>query len=63
VYGNNDKVPFSEEDPVREPISSYAAMKRSGELLARAFHHRYDIHVHCLRFFPMYASTGGRKEF
>jgi nucleoside-diphosphate-sugar epimerase len=54
VYGNNDKVPFSEDDPVREPISPYAATKRSGELLAHTFHHLYDITVHCLRFFTVY---------
>ncbi|MCS3677803.1 nucleoside-diphosphate-sugar epimerase [Salinibacter ruber] len=54
VYGNNDKVPFSENDPVREPISPYAATKRSGELLAHTFHHLYDITVHCLRFFTVY---------
>ena len=54
VYGNNDKVPFSEDDPVREPISPYAATKRSGELLAHTFHHLYDLTVHCLRFFTVY---------
>ncbi len=54
VYGNNDKVPFAEADPVREPISPYAATKRSGELLAHTFHHLYDITVHCLRFFTVY---------
>jgi nucleoside-diphosphate-sugar epimerase len=54
VYGNNDKVPFAEEDPVREPISPYAATKRSGELLAHTFHHLYDITIHCLRFFTVY---------
>jgi nucleoside-diphosphate-sugar epimerase len=42
VYGNNDKVPFAEDDPVREPISPYAATKCSGELLAHTFHHLYD---------------------
>jgi len=54
VYGNNDTVPFAEADPVREPISPYAATKRSGELLAHTFHHLYDISVHCLRFFTVY---------
>ncbi len=54
VYGNNDKVPFAEDDPVRHPISPYAATKRSGELLAHTFHHLYDITVHCLRFFTVY---------
>jgi nucleoside-diphosphate-sugar epimerase len=54
VYGNNDKVPFSENDPVGKPISPYAATKRSGELLAHTFHHLYDLTVHCLRFFTVY---------
>jgi nucleoside-diphosphate-sugar epimerase len=54
VYGNNDKVPFSEDDPVGEPISPYAATKRSGELLAHTFHHLYNMSVHCLRFFTVY---------
>ena len=54
VYGNNEKVPFSEDDPVRHPISPYAATKRSGELLVHTFHHLYDITTHCLRFFTVY---------
>ena len=54
VYGNNDKVPFAEDDRVEEPISPYAATKRSGELLAHTFHHLYDMTVHCLRFFTVY---------
>ncbi len=54
VYGNNDAVPFSEDDPVPHPISPYAATKRSGELLAHTFHHLYDLTVHCLRFFTVY---------
>jgi len=54
VYGNNDTVPFAEEDRVEHPISPYAATKRSGELLAHTFHHLYDMNVHCLRFFTVY---------
>ena len=54
VYGNNDKVPFAEDNPVREPISPYAATKRSGELLAHTFHHFQDLTVHRLRFFTVY---------
>jgi nucleoside-diphosphate-sugar epimerase len=54
VYGNNEKVPFAEDDPVRHPISPYAATKRSGELLVHTFHHLYDITTHCLRFFTVY---------
>ncbi len=61
VYGNNDTVPFAEDDRVQEPISPYAATKRSGELLAHTFHHLYDMTVHGLRFFTVYAPIGGRK--
>ncbi len=54
VYGNNKKVPFSEADAVHNPISPYAASKRSGELIAHTYHHLYDMTVHCLRFFTVY---------
>lgn len=54
VYGNNEKVPFEEDDPVRHPISPYAATKRSGELMAHTYHHLYGMTVHCLRFFTVY---------
>ncbi|MFB6231473.1 MAG: GDP-mannose 4,6-dehydratase [Salinibacter sp.] len=54
VYGNNEKVPFAEEDAVHHPISPYAASKRSGELLAHTYHHLYDMTVHCLRLFTVY---------
>jgi UDP-glucuronate 4-epimerase len=54
VYGNNEKVPFSEEDAVHHPISPYAASKRSGELLAHTYHHLYDMTLYCLRFFTVY---------
>ena len=54
VYGNNETVPFAEEDRVEHPISPYAATKRSGELLAHTFHHLYDMTVHGLRFFTVY---------
>ena len=42
VYGNNDTVPFAEDHRVENPISPYAATKRSGELLTHTFHHLYD---------------------
>lgn len=54
VYGNNPKVPFSEDDPVEHPISPYAATKRSGELLCHTYHHLYDMGILCLRFFTVY---------
>jgi len=54
VYGNNEKVPFSEDDPVDNPISPYAATKKAGELLAHAYTHLYGITCLCLRFFTVY---------
>ncbi|MEM8836073.1 MAG: GDP-mannose 4,6-dehydratase [Planctomycetota bacterium] len=54
VYGNNGKVPFSESDPVEEPISPYAATKRACELTAHVYTSLYDLPVACLRFFTVY---------
>lgn len=54
VYGGNTKVPFSEEDRVENPISPYAATKRSCELLAWTHHHLFGIPTTGLRFFTVY---------
>jgi UDP-glucuronate 4-epimerase len=54
VYGNNEKVPFAESDPVDNPISPYAASKKAGELLCHNYHHLYGLSVACLRFFTVY---------
>jgi UDP-glucuronate 4-epimerase len=54
VYGNNKKVPFSEDDNVDFPISPYAATKRAAELICHTYHHLYDINMTCLRFFTVY---------
>jgi UDP-glucuronate 4-epimerase len=54
VYGNNDKVPFSEEDPVDHPISPYAATKRAGELICHTYTHLHRLPITCLRFFTVY---------
>lgn len=54
VYGNNEKVPFSESDPVDHPVSPYAATKKAGELLAYTYHHLFGMDVTCLRFFTVY---------
>ena len=54
VYGINAKVPFSEDDPIRQPISPYAATKGAGELLCHAYSHLYGIRCVCLRFFTVY---------
>jgi len=54
VYGNNEKVPFSEDDNVDFPISPYAATKKAGELICHTYHHLYGISITCLRFFTVY---------
>ncbi len=54
VYGINAKVPFSEDDPIRQPISPYAATKAAGELLCHTYTHLYGIRSICLRFFTVY---------
>jgi UDP-glucuronate 4-epimerase len=56
VYGINTKVPFAEEDPVRQPISPYAASKAAGELLCHTYSHLYDMRCVCLRFFTVYGA-------
>ena len=54
VYGDREKVPFSEKDFVGQPISPYAATKRAGELLAYTWHHLFGLNIDCLRFFTVY---------
>lgn len=58
VYGENTKVPFSETDPVEEPVSLYAATKRSNELMARTYRHLYGVPAIGLRFFTVYGPWG-----
>ena len=58
VYGNNKKVPFSENDPVDTPISPYAASKKTDELIAHAYHHIHGLNVTALRFFTVYGPWG-----
>jgi UDP-glucuronate 4-epimerase len=54
VYGNNTKVPFSEDDSVDFPISPYAATKKAGELICHTYHHLCGMSITCLRFFTVY---------
>ena len=54
VYGNNEKTPFAEDDPVEHPISPYAGTKRCCELLAHTHHHLTGMPTACLRFFTVY---------
>jgi UDP-glucuronate 4-epimerase len=56
VYGMNATLPFSEDDPIRQPISPYAATKAAGELLCHTYSHLYGIRCVCLRFFTAYGA-------
>jgi UDP-glucuronate 4-epimerase len=58
VYGEQEKVPFSEEDRVDHPVSLYAATKVANELMAHTYHHLYGIPVTGLRFFTVYGPWG-----
>lgn len=63
VYGRNKKVPFSVEDRVDNPVSLYAATKKSNELLAHAYSKLYDIPSTGLRFFTVYGPAGRPDMF
>ena len=58
VYGTNEKVPYSTDDKVDNPISLYAATKKSNELMAHAYSKLYDIPSTGLRFFTVYGPAG-----
>lgn len=58
VYGSNEKVPYSVDDKVDNPISLYAATKKSNELLAHAYSKLYNIPSTGLRFFTVYGPAG-----
>jgi len=58
VYGNQQKTPFSTSDRVDEPVSLYAATKKSNELLAYSYSHLYGIPATGLRFFTVYGPYG-----
>ena len=58
VYGGNTKVPFSEDDPVCDPRSLYAATKRANELMAQTYAHLFQIPASGLRFFTVYGPWG-----
>ena len=63
VYGGNKKVPFSTEDHVDNPVSLYAATKKSNELLAHAYSKLYNIPSTGLRFFTVYGPAGRPDMF
>lgn len=58
VYGNNKKVPFSEDDRVDHPVSLYAATKKSNELMAYTYSYLYQLPTTGLRFFTVYGPWG-----
>ena len=58
VYGSNKKVPYSTDDKVDNPVSLYAATKKSNELMAHAYSKLYDIPSTGLRFFTVYSPAG-----
>lgn len=58
VYGNNSKMPFSEEIKTDEPLNLYAATKKSNEILSHSYSHVFDIPTTGLRFFTVYGPWG-----
>lgn len=58
IYGSNKKVPYSTEDKVDNPVSLYAATKKSNELIAHAYSKLYNIPTTGLRFFTVYGPAG-----
>ena len=58
VYGTNKKIPFSTEDKVENPVSLYAATKKSNELMSHAYSKLYNIPSTGLRFFTVYGPAG-----
>ena len=58
VYGTNKKIPYSADDKVDNPVSLYAATKKSNELTAHSYSKRYNIPPTGLRFFTVYGPAG-----
>lgn len=58
VYGNNQKIPFSEEDPTDNMISPYAITKRSAEMFCQGYSEMFPMNVSCLRLFTVYGPRG-----
>ncbi len=58
VYGGNEKVPFSEDDPVDHPVSLYAATKKANELMSHTYTHLYGLQTVGLRLFTVYGPQG-----
>lgn len=58
VYGENEKIPFTEDDRVDFPVSLYAATKKANELMAHTYSHLYQLPTSGLRFFTVYGPWG-----
>lgn len=58
VYSGNEKLPWSETDPVDQPVSIYAATKKANEVEAYVYHHLWGLNVTALRFFTVYGPWG-----
>jgi len=58
VYGENKKIPFSENDPINNIISPYAETKKKAEGLCKEFHDKFNMKITCLRFFTVYGPRG-----
>jgi nucleoside-diphosphate-sugar epimerase len=63
VYGSNEKIPYSTDDKVDNPVSLYAATKKSNELMAHSYAKLYDIPCTGLRFFTVYGPAGRPDMF
>lgn len=58
VYGETNRLPFSEDDPADRPLAPYPASKRAAEIMAHSYHHLFGLNVTCLRFFNVYGPSG-----
>ena len=58
IYGENEKIPYSESDPTNNIISPYAATKKSAEILCKTYSKLYGINITCLRLFTVYGPRG-----
>ena len=58
VYGGNELLPYSEQQPVNHPVSLYAATKKANELMAHSYSHNFNLSTTGLRFFTVYGPWG-----
>lgn len=57
VYGNSSRIPWKEDETADRPLSPYGATKRAIEHLAHTYHHNFDMHITCLRYFNAYGEN------